>query len=460
MLKKYASLCFVLLIVAALTACSGNNNGTGSGEGENKGSETSDRKETATTEPEPNPVEDEPEVIDMSGKPIRVVSWGYAGGEEGTDQGEKKIAMEKEMAEKHNTKFQFDIIPWDGIQDKVTASIIAGEPIADVFMLDRYRAFPAMVENDMLMPLSDIVDLTDPKWHGRLKEIGGYNDTVYGFATDFGGGGGIYYNRAILAKEGLTDPQELHEQGMWNWDAFLDIAKKTTKDTNGDGQLDQYGVSINSVNFVRAFISSNDTDLTKMDNGKMVYDGDNPNAMEALHFFNDLYHVHKVVKPNQSGSWDDYITSFNEGNIAMRYGEGWEGGGIQEALGKDYGFVYIPKGPKANEYSNSLTNVSLWFVPKGANPDAVRLYIDYMFANKAPEGEIDAWTESLFADQKSLDIYLEMGQYMTSPDWAGIPDFEAKMREVWDNIAAGKETPETGMAKVRPVMEGLMNASE
>ncbi|UVI33487.1 extracellular solute-binding protein [Paenibacillus spongiae] len=37
-----------------------------------------------------------------------------------------------------------------------------------------------------------------------------------------------------MKKEGLPDPQELHEKGEWNWDTFLDIAKKATKDTNGD----------------------------------------------------------------------------------------------------------------------------------------------------------------------------------------------------------------------------------
>ncbi|KKO51765.1 extracellular solute-binding protein [Paenibacillus sp. DMB20] len=341
----------------------------------------------------------------------------------------------------------------------MTASIIAGEPIADVFLLDRYRAIPTMVQKDFLQPVDDILDLDSGRWPENLPELGGFDGKIYGFATSFGGGGGIYYNKKILKNEGLPDPQELQEKGEWTWDAFLDIAKKATKDTNGDGKLDQYGLAINSSNFVPAFIASNNADVTKLVDGKLTFDGDSENAMEALHFISDLSNVHKIVKPNQSGSWDDYITSFNEGNIALRYGEGWEGGGIQEHLGKDYGFVFIPKGPKATEHSN-VTSLSLWFVPKGANPDAVRVYVEYLFGYMAPEGEVDEWVEQQFADEKSLRNYMEMGKFMKSKDYDGIPDFGPKISGAWDNIIAGKETPETAMKSLRPVLEGLLNAAQ
>ena len=458
--KLYSLLSIVLALTLFMSACSGGGTATPpEAEPTNTAVEETNNQQEEPKEEEPAP-EPEEVVIDMQGKPIRVMSWGNPFGQEGTDLGETLIALENEMSTKHNTKFEFVEATWDNIVEKVTTSVMAGEPIADVFYLEKARAIPGMINSDFLTPISDFIDLDDPKWPVKLKEVAGYDGKVYGFATDISGGAGIFYNRAILKKEGLTDPHELLDKGEWTWDAFLDIAKKVTKDTDGDGKLDQYGVAIDAVSFTRSTIASNGADLTKVENGNLVYDAENPAAMEALRFFSDLYHVHNVVKPNVDGNWDDYINSFNQGNVAMRYGEFWEGGGIKENLGNEYGFIYFPKGPQATDHVSSTTNLSLFWVPKGANEDAVKLFIDYLFAGKMPEGEVSPYLEEQFADEKSLEINLNTSDNIHIPDYIGIPDFEATIRQTWNNIGAGKETPETGMAKVRPVLEGLLKASE
>ncbi|MFD0619712.1 ABC transporter substrate-binding protein [Paenibacillus sp. GCM10027629] len=453
--KRFSVLSIVLVMVL-VTACSGG--GGAKPADQAKGNDNKPAVENKQPDPQPEPPKEE--VIDMKNKPIRVMSWGVPFGEAGSELGEKKIALEKEMSAKYNTKFEHVQATWNDIGDKVVTSVMAGEPIADIFLIETNRAIPAMVKNDMLTPISDFLDVNDPKWPAKMKEIGGYNGKAYGFTTSLGGGSGIYYNRGLIKKEGLEDPQELMEKGQWNWESFLNIAKTVTKDTNGDGQLDQYGVALDANSFVRALIASNGSDITKVVDGKVVYDGENPGAMEALHFFNDLYQVHKVVKPNKDGNWDDYINSFNKGNIAMRYGEFWEGEGIKNSIGDDYGFIFYPKGPKAQDYVYSTDAVGMWWVPKGANQDAVKLFIDYLFETAPPAGEVDAWVEAQFADEKSLQNSQKMADYINLVTWAGVPEFGATIRQTWNDIGAGKETPETGMAKVKPVLEGLIKAAE
>ena len=44
-------------------------------------------------------------------------------------------------------------------------------------------------------------------------------------------------NKDLLDKEGIEVPKE-----GWSLEEFYTICKKLTKDTNGDGQLDQLGV--------------------------------------------------------------------------------------------------------------------------------------------------------------------------------------------------------------------------
>lgn len=47
----------------------------------------------------------------------------------------------------------------------------------------------------------------------------------------------MFVNKTLLKKEGIEIPKE-----DWTWDEFYDICKKVTRDTDGDGKIDQYGV--------------------------------------------------------------------------------------------------------------------------------------------------------------------------------------------------------------------------
>lgn len=46
----------------------------------------------------------------------------------------------------------------------------------------------------------------------------------------------FFVNRTLLAREGIPMPRE-----DWTWQDFLDIARRVTRDTDGDGEVDQYG---------------------------------------------------------------------------------------------------------------------------------------------------------------------------------------------------------------------------
>lgn len=102
----------VLVFVVLLTGCTRG--------GGNSADEPKPEPQVAVTEQEdeqPKSGEEqqapkEEQTIDMQGKPVRVISWGYAGGEKGTEAGEQRIALEQELEKKYNTKFQFEQIPW------------------------------------------------------------------------------------------------------------------------------------------------------------------------------------------------------------------------------------------------------------------------------------------------------------------------------------------------------------
>ena len=49
----------------------------------------------------------------------------------------------------------------------------------------------------------------------------------------------MYYNKDMFDKYKLPYPDE-----TWDWDKYLEVAKKLTLDTNGDGQIDQWGTTL------------------------------------------------------------------------------------------------------------------------------------------------------------------------------------------------------------------------
>ena len=51
----------------------------------------------------------------------------------------------------------------------------------------------------------------------------------------------LAYNKQMLEDNNLEDPRELYKRGEWTWDKFIEYCQVLTQDTDGDGQIDQYG---------------------------------------------------------------------------------------------------------------------------------------------------------------------------------------------------------------------------
>jgi len=63
----------------------------------------------------------------------------------------------------------------------------------------------------------------------------------------------LFYNRKLLEEAGVPFPN-----GPWKYNEFVDYARKLTKDTNGDGKIDQWGFVIPSDIFmIFPFVYSN-----------------------------------------------------------------------------------------------------------------------------------------------------------------------------------------------------------
>ncbi len=133
----------------------------------------------------------------------------------------------------------------------------------------------------------------------------------------------LFYNTNMFKEAGL-DPNKPPK----TWDEFLGYAKKLTRDTDGDGKVDQWGfgtVGAKSPGFSMRFgpfLWSYGADYLTPDMNKSALHSSEAN--EAFKFFVELYTEHKVVPPGLTAMNPQEVrTQFAQKKVAMILGSGW-----------------------------------------------------------------------------------------------------------------------------------------
>ena len=185
----------------------------------------------------------------------------------------------------------------------VIAQAMAGIKFADFIPHTTHNGTIPFIKNKVIIPLDDYIDFDEPimkanksmkvtEYWGKHWGIIYYNTLTLGT---------VQYNKDLLDREGQPDILELYENDIWNWSTFLDIAIACTKDTNGDGITDQWGVTAPSdADFVNKIVHSNGVASIQKVDDKFVYNYYTPEGQRALQFVSDLAHVYKVYKSSAS----------------------------------------------------------------------------------------------------------------------------------------------------------------
>ncbi len=160
--------------------------------------------------------------------------------------------------------------------------------------LMNYRRFAAFAANDLLEPLGPFVAgsavlspgdfypvaLEAFQWQGELMCLPQNISSLV-----------VYYNQALFDAAGLAYPPD-----DWTWDDFVATARALTRDHDGDGAIDQYGLGLEpSLYRLTPFIWQNE--------GPLVDNPASPGrltltrfpSLQALEWFVSLRQAHGVV---------------------------------------------------------------------------------------------------------------------------------------------------------------------
>ncbi|PIE33952.1 sugar ABC transporter substrate-binding protein [candidate division KSB3 bacterium] len=248
--------------------------------------------------------------------------------------------IEKFEAENPGIHIEAERVAWDVYNQKLLTAVAGGFP-PDVAQVKLWWQ-PQLVSMNALLPLDDYI----ANWPGkddvfdRVWELTKYSDghqyymplqmvILY-----------LYYRVDMFEELGLEIPKTREE--------FLDVAKKLTRDTDGDGEIDVYGFGIRGArgghDWWGTFVLSS---------GAQFFDenGDSglttPEAVAANQWFIDLYRVHNVSPPTTpSDGFKEIIANMKSGRTAMTIHHLGSAAQMEEALGDNISAVPVPMGSK------------------------------------------------------------------------------------------------------------------
>jgi sn-glycerol 3-phosphate transport system substrate-binding protein len=231
---------------------------------------------------------------------------------------------------------------------KITTAIAAGATPDASEIPNRY-GIPQFAESRKLLALDQFISKQDKAdfFQGGLQR-GIYKDKLYALPNAVSNSL-LFYNADMFREVGL-DPDKPPK----TWEELISYAKKLTRDIDGDGKIDKWGLGTHTTTnyFLYALILQN--------GGKLFDSVGNPaftsqEAVEACQFWSDLVHKYKVMPPLTHKATNKL---FAAGTTAMMY----QSTGFLAKIGKQIGdrfevrVVFLPKN---KQYGTGLGGTSI-----------------------------------------------------------------------------------------------------
>lgn len=222
---------------------------------------------------------------------------------------------------------------------------------------------------------------------------------------------GIIWNIDLFEREGLPNLYELYENGEWTWEKMAEIARQATKDTDGDGVIDQMGLYADSQRLFTHAVASWGASFEREVDGRKEFALNDPKAIEALEFVTGLF-KEGVASP-------DYWGHRKEGDWAMGYYYVHNLPEVQENTNDRFGIVPPPMGPGSSEHLVDIWSQWMGVIPATVeNPRGVIEVFRALFMLCEPYiTNIGAWEDNYWYDSPGFALYVPDRQTLENWQW-------------------------------------------
>ncbi len=179
----------------------------------------------------------------------------------------------------------------------------------------------------------------------------------------------LVYNKKLVPNPPKTDKQ------------LIQIGEKLTKDTNGNGKIDQYGLVFNYTEpffFVEFFTGYGGWFFDKNYNPTL----DTPAMVKALRFIQDLRDRYKIMPKETDYNIADIL--FKEGKAAMIINGDWSWASYGKA-GIDYGITPLPYMVETHKYASPLISPKGYCINANVSPEKlknIKLLLKFLLSPK------------------------------------------------------------------------------
>jgi len=350
--------------------------------------------------------------------------------------------MMEDFRETHpGIKLKVQVIPWDSFHQKLMISIAAGVyPNASEIHINWLAE---LLKMGVLQPLDEYIE----KWPGAsdvreeiwdLEKIQGVEEKYVIPARDTVALY-LYYRKDWFQQEGLAVPT--------NYKEFLESAKVLTKDTDGDGRIDQWGYGMRGARGGHDMWNT----FVKFFNRDGSINTDKAAVVKATKWYADLFRKWKVCPPSApSDGFVQFTTDFRNDVTAMIIHHIGSSQGMIKALGNKVAAAAVPEGMNGG-YTSAVPGQN--GILKGASKEKEKAAFEFI-SWFGEHKQVDRWCKS-YGSVPILNSVAKLPFYQKDP-------FQKATIETMKYAGHLPYVPETGpfIEYVWPTIFGRLLLSE
>lgn len=265
------------------------------------------------------------EGIDFGGKDVYIYDyWTQKSWEENadnlSDDEQKTYDYRKWLEETYNVKLhQVQNGDWNTCAQVMTDFVNAG---GEDDKLALFIVEPGKIGSLMTHGIAADwnYDFSAEKWNQMDRDFVTLGGKTYGcYAGYTEPRACLYFNKRVLEEANIdwNSIYDMQKEGTWTWDAFEDMLKTLTRDTDNDGVIDVWGFTGSFDDMQNAFVFGNGGKWFDFDeNGKLYPAMNTDETIEALTRAREMRDKYFYAQP-ADGNWDYYKEAFKSMDIGF-----------------------------------------------------------------------------------------------------------------------------------------------
>lgn len=348
---------------------------------------------------------------------------------------------------------EYRIVPFDDLVNETLRAFATGNA-PDIVSFDNpdfalFSSRGAMLDITDRIAASEVIKaenyfegpMNSVTWDGKYYGIPKYTDTI-----------GIFYNKDLFAKAGLTEPPK-------TWAEFAEYAEKLTDPANN-----VYGATFSA----RAGEEGTFQFLPIIQEAGGNYDNVNVDgAVEVLDLWKKIVDNGWASKDVLSlGQWDSTGT-FNSGNAAMAISGPWEIDRMVSDAKFDWGVALLPTITEGGTRSSALGGFDWGIMSTTKHPDEAFRALEYFaaqdhrifeeFGNIPARSDIELPVTGIALKDEALKVFQEQLQFAQPrgphPEWQKISKaiYDAMQQALTGQISA-KDALDQAQATIKGIV--------